>query len=148
MAVSDRGILLLSQRLDLNRSLEAAIRLQADLNVVGLLWDQTAAHPDHFRRSLEESALVVAELFRESRLGIWAGGARLAERYLHRVPFLIVAPRHWADEIQVPGYWDVASPDSVGERVHLLLANPDLAWENFERIKAKVAHCWNEPEGH
>jgi len=148
MAVFDRSILVLTQRLDLFRALEVAIRLRADVSVMGLLWDQTSAHSDSFRVSLEESALVVAELFRESRLGVWAGGGRLAERYLHRVPFLIVAPRYWADEIQTPGYWDVASPDSVGERVHSLLANPELAWENFERIKAKAAHCWNEPEGH
>lgn len=145
--MSKGSVLILTQRVGSFRALEAAIRLQSDVEKVsGMLWDQTAVLGAS--AAIEGSYAGSDELFRESRRGIWAQGGNLAERFSHGVPFLIVAPRYWADEIQVPGYWDVASTDSIGERVQSLLANPELAWENFERIKAKVAHCWNEPEAH
>ncbi|MEI6177634.1 MAG: hypothetical protein WCS43_12140 [Verrucomicrobiota bacterium] len=140
------SVLIIAGTPQLLESLEAAIRSKNEISVSGMLWSQTPMllKPE----SIRDSSLVVAELFREYQYGTRAEGVVLAERWAGITPFLIVAPRHWSDQIGCPGYWDVASSDSLGARVQLLVATPQIAMDNLENLKARIKPYLSIPRQH
>jgi len=142
----DADILLIADSRALLGALDASIQSGEKMRLSGILWSQT---PSLLRPELlRSSSLVVVELFRQYQHGKRAEGVVLAERWAGVTPFLIVAPRFWANEIDCPGYWDAASEDSIGERVRWLLANPEAAAENFDQLKERMRQYLAVPRQH
>jgi hypothetical protein len=144
--VSRNSVLVIAETRVLLQSLEAAIRAKNPVQITGVLWGQTPTilKPEFIR----DSSLVVVELFRRYECGERAEGVVLAERWMGVTPFLIVAPRCSSDHINCLGYWDMASPDSLAERVHMLLANPEEGMDNFDRLKMHVRRHLGVPKQH
>lgn len=116
------------------------------MDVDTMLWSQTPAFLNPGR--LQEADLVVAELFRRYPNGRRAEAVVLAERCAGTPPVLVIAAACDAVEIGCPGYWDLASPDTIRTRVEILLRRPDRAMAQFEELKRSVQAYWEVPKQH
>jgi len=142
------AVLVITNQLPLGHALRVAVETATDQNtrVTSITYKESIAllTPQQFR----ESDLVVLELFRDYPGGQRAEGVTLAERWLHKTPFLVVSPLFLANRIRCPGYWDVAAEDSIVERIRQNLGNPRLCGENFRDFKTLFSRYLAIPSQH
>ena len=139
-------ILVITQEPTLLTSVRMILEQEEHWQISGFLWSQS---PSLLRpETLQQSDLVVAELYRKYEYGIRAEAVVLAERCAGHPPFLIIAPRYCSHEINCPGYWDVAAKDTLKDRVTSLLQTPASARLHFERLKSAFAHHLAIPKQH
>nr|VFJ43653.1 MAG: hypothetical protein BECKDK2373B_GA0170837_100616 [Candidatus Kentron sp. DK] len=97
---------------------------------------------------IDESDVLVLDLFREYPGGIRAEGVVLAERWMYRKPFLIVSPLSISQQLRCPGYWDIEAEDSLVHRVQHTLRFPRECTEGFEHVKKRFGRFLALPPQH
>jgi len=140
------SVLIITNEVALQRAVRACLGAGPPMEIDAMLWNETVAAD--YKGRLREADLVVAELFRRYPHGRRAEAVVLAERCVDMPAVLAIAPAYDAADIGCPGYWDVAAPDTLRERVDALIAHPERAMENFSRLKASVAGWLAVPKQH
>ena len=97
---------------------------------------------------IEETDFFILDLFRDYPGGRRAEGIVLAERWLHRKPFLVISPLYLAEKISCPGYWDISSSDSLIDRIIHIASSPHLCIEGFEVLKNRFTQLLTLPPQH
>jgi hypothetical protein len=98
---------------------------------------------------IESSTFFVLDLLRRYPGGLRAEGVALAERLVLRAKrVLVFSPLSLADEVRLDAYWDLASPDTLGERVAGLISRPVPPAEQWDRLVVPLRHLLRIPPQH
>lgn len=114
-----RMLAIITDSVRLGEALERSVRrsIGESVDVVRLTYDQCKRHP----HILRESDYYVLELLRNYPGGMRVEGVTLAERLVQsgkRV--LVVSCLSLGNVVATPVYWDVASDDSLDDRLEVL----------------------------